>query len=60
MGNQNDAEDLTQEVFIRVLKSLPKFNSDYPLNTWILSIAKHVAIDHYRKRDLRPYLKRDF
>ena len=49
-GNQNDAEDLTQEVFIRVLKSLTNFNGKYNLKTWIFSIAKHVAVDHYRKK----------
>ncbi|MFB6467410.1 RNA polymerase sigma factor [Cytobacillus sp. Hz8] len=49
-GNQNDAEDLTQEVFIRVLNNLSNINSIVNLKTWIFSIAKHVAIDHYRKR----------
>lgn len=32
-GNWSDAEDLTQEVFIRVLKNLCNFNSRYNLNT---------------------------
>ena len=49
-GNQNDAEDLTQEVFIRVLNNLSNINSIVNIKTWIFSIAKHVAIDHYRKR----------
>lgn len=50
-GNQNDAEDLTQEVFIRVLNNLTKFHSgSCSLKTWIFSIAKHIAIDHYRKK----------
>jgi RNA polymerase sigma-70 factor (ECF subfamily) len=47
-GNQNDAEDLTQEVFIRILNNLSNINSIS--KTWIFTIAKHVAIDHYRKR----------
>jgi RNA polymerase sigma-70 factor, ECF subfamily len=49
-GNQNDAEDLTQEVFIRILNNLSNINSINNVKTWIFSIAKHVAIDHYRKR----------
>ncbi|MGM0837941.1 MAG: RNA polymerase sigma factor [Bacillota bacterium] len=49
-GNQNDAEDLTQEVFIRVLNHLSTFNNENKLKTWIFSIAKHVAVDHYRKK----------
>lgn len=55
-GNQNDAEDLTQEVFIRVLNNLANFNGGN-LKTWIFSIAKHTAIDHYRKKDLFLYLR---
>jgi len=49
-GNQNDAEDLTQEVFIRVLNNISNMNNINTIKTWIFSIAKHVAIDHYRKR----------
>ncbi|WP_285399280.1 RNA polymerase sigma factor [Lysinibacillus sp. fls2-241-R2A-57] len=59
-GNQNDAEDLTQEVFIRVLKDLSNFNSNYNLKTWIFSIAKHVAIDHYRKKRFSALFKDGF
>lgn len=59
-GNQNDAEDLTQEVFIRVLKGLSNFNSNYHLKTWIFSIAKHVAIDHYRKKRFSSLFKDGF
>jgi RNA polymerase sigma-70 factor, ECF subfamily len=49
-GSQNDAEDLTQEVFIRVLNHISELSSDSNLKTWIYSVAKHVAIDHYRKK----------
>ncbi|WP_226669414.1 RNA polymerase sigma factor [Metabacillus litoralis] len=59
-GNQNDAEDMTQEVFIRVLKNLPNFNSGNNLKTWIFSIAKHVAVDHYRKKKFASVFKDGF
>lgn len=49
-GNQNDAEDMTQEVFLRVLNNLSSLNRINNLKTWIFSIAKHVAVDHYRKK----------
>lgn len=49
-GNQTDAEDLTQEVFIKVLHSLSTFNHRVKLKTWILAIAKHTAIDHFRRK----------
>ena len=59
-GNQNDAEDMTQEVFIRVLNSLSTFNHAVHLKTWIFSIAKHVAIDHYRKAKFTSIFKERF
>ncbi|WP_042347865.1 RNA polymerase sigma factor [Bacillus massiliigorillae] len=59
-GNQNDAEDMTQEVFIRVLNNLSNYNSSQNLKTWVFSIAKHVAIDHYRKNRLVSILKKGF
>ncbi|MGG3564039.1 RNA polymerase sigma factor [Neobacillus rhizosphaerae] len=59
-GNQNDAEDLTQEVFIRVLNSFTKKNSISNVKTWIFTIAKHVAIDHYRKKRFSSLFKDGF
>jgi len=58
-GNKNDAEDLTQEVFIRVLNNLSNFNTG-SLKTWIFSIAKHIAIDHYRKKKFISIFKEGF
>ncbi|QFF98659.1 RNA polymerase sigma factor [Psychrobacillus glaciei] len=59
-GNQNDAEDFTQEVFIRVLNNLSNFNESNNLKTWIFSIAKHVAVDHYRKKKFTSFFKDGF
>ena len=59
-GNQNDSEDMTQEVFIRVLNNLSKYNHSARLKTWIFSIAKHVAIDHYRKAKFNSIIKDGF
>ncbi|MGM0846008.1 MAG: RNA polymerase sigma factor SigX [Bacillota bacterium] len=44
------AEDLVQEVYIRVLKSHNKFEGKSSEKTWLFSIAKNVAIDHFRKQ----------
>jgi RNA polymerase sigma-70 factor, ECF subfamily len=49
-NSQTEAEDLTQETFIRVFKSYPLFNHRSSTKTWIISIAKRTAIDYYRKR----------
>jgi RNA polymerase sigma-70 factor, ECF subfamily len=44
------AEDLVQEVYIRVLKSYKNFEGKSSEKTWLFSIAKNVAIDHFRKQ----------
>jgi RNA polymerase sigma-70 factor, ECF subfamily len=43
------AEDLVQEVYIRVLKAYDRFEGKSSEKTWLFSIAKNVAIDHFRK-----------
>ncbi|QHT46908.1 RNA polymerase sigma factor SigX [Halobacillus sp. ACCC02827] len=44
------AEDLVQEVYIRVIKSYHSFRKQSSEKTWLLSIARHVAIDYFRKQ----------
>ncbi|MEL3972390.1 RNA polymerase sigma factor SigX [Rossellomorea oryzaecorticis] len=48
--NRQQAEDLVQEVYIRVLKSHQHFEGKSSEKTWLFSIAKNVAIDHFRKQ----------
>ncbi|KMK93639.1 RNA polymerase sigma factor SigX [Rossellomorea marisflavi] len=48
--NRQLAEDLVQEVYIRVLKSHQHFEGKSSERTWLFSIAKNVAIDHFRKQ----------
>ncbi len=43
-----EAEDLTQEIFIRVNTALPNFRSDSQLSTWIYKIATNAALDKMR------------
>jgi RNA polymerase sigma-70 factor (ECF subfamily) len=54
IDRREDAEDLCQDVFLRVFRDIGKFRGDAKLSTWIGSIAYHVCIDHLRrnKRDL--------
>ena len=47
-GRHAEAEDLTQEIFLKVYKSLDKFNRDADFSTWLGSVARHYCIDHYR------------
>lgn len=45
-----DVEDLVQEVFIKAFKGIESFRHDSSPKTWLISIARHVAIDSARKR----------
>ncbi|MDQ0197456.1 RNA polymerase sigma factor SigX [Neobacillus ginsengisoli] len=48
--NKEHAEDLVQEVYIRVFKSYDRFEGKSSEKTWLFSIAKNVAIDYFRKQ----------
>jgi len=47
-GKHDEAEDLTQEIFLKVFKSLDKFHRDADFGTWLSSVARNYCIDHYR------------
>lgn len=49
LGGSEDAEDLTQEVFVRMYQSLDSFRSEASLNTWLFRIANNLCIDHFRR-----------
>jgi len=49
-NRQEDAEDLCQEIFIRVFKQVDKYRGDAKLSTWIGSIAYNACIDNLRKK----------
>jgi RNA polymerase sigma-70 factor, ECF subfamily len=48
--NREQTEDLVQEVYIRVFKSYHRFEGKSSEKTWLFSIARNVAIDHFRKQ----------
>ena len=53
-GNSTEAEDLSQEVFLRVYRTLASYRSAYGgFATWMTSVTRNLLIDHYRrtKRD---------
>jgi RNA polymerase sigma-70 factor (ECF subfamily) len=51
-----DAEDVAQEVFVKVGKALESFRGDSSLSTWIYRIATNAATDHLRKFASRQVL----
>lgn len=54
-GNIADAEDLTQEIFVRVWRNLKKFDGQKNFKTWIFAIAKNTSIDFLRKKKTIPF-----
>ncbi len=49
VGNAQEAEDITQEVFVRTWRNLKKFDKEKSFKTWIFSIAKNASFDFLRK-----------
>ena len=47
---QEDAEEITQDVFLKVYEALENFRGDSQLKTWIYKIAVNKSLDHTRKR----------
>lgn len=52
VGDVGDAQDLTQEAFMRMARGLPDFAGKAKFSTWLFQIAKNLGIDHLRKREL--------
>ncbi|MDR0798573.1 MAG: sigma-70 family RNA polymerase sigma factor [Dysgonamonadaceae bacterium] len=50
--NREDAEDITQEVFIKVFKSLEQFKEESEFSTWLYRIAYNTTLSELRKRKI--------
>ncbi len=53
-GDRMLAEDLTQEVFVRVFNGLPRFSQRCKFTTWLFQVAKNRVLDELRARERRP------
>jgi RNA polymerase sigma-70 factor, ECF subfamily len=51
-GNHHDAEDIAQDVFIKVYRSLGRFRHDAQLSSWLYRIVMNACIDHRRRHRL--------
>ena len=49
-GNHHDADDIAQEVFIKVYQSLARFRQDAQFTSWLYRIAMNACIDHRRRQ----------
>jgi len=53
-GDRSLAEDLTQEVFLRVFQGLPKFSLRCKFTTWLFQVTKNRVLDELRASERRP------
>jgi len=53
-GDKTLAEDLTQEVFLRVFQGLPRFSMRCKFTTWLFQVTKNRVLDELRARERRP------
>jgi RNA polymerase sigma factor (sigma-70 family) len=51
LQNEQDAEDITQEVFVSAWKNIKEFKSEAGINTWLFKIAVNNSIDLIRKKN---------
>ena len=60
VGKHDEAEDLTQDIFLKIFKALRTFDRRANFQTWIISISRNLCIDHYRSvRKERQTIARD-
>jgi RNA polymerase sigma-70 factor, ECF subfamily len=50
VGNRQTAEDLFQDTWLRVLERGAQYKPEHNFSTWLFSIARHLAIDHLRRK----------
>jgi len=60
VGKHDQAEDLTQDIFLKIFKSLDTFDRRANFQTWLISVSRNLCIDHYRSvRKERETINRD-
>ncbi len=60
VGRHDEAEDLTQDIFLKIFRALHTFDRRANFQTWLISISRNLCIDHYRSvRKERATMARD-
>ena len=60
VGKHDLAEDLAQDIFLKIFKSLDTFDRRANFQTWLISVSRNLCIDHYRSvRKERETIDRD-
>lgn len=60
LGNRQEAEDLTQEVFLNAYRSFPHFRKESKTSTWLYSIAINLWRNELRRKKFKKWLSLDF
>jgi RNA polymerase sigma-70 factor (ECF subfamily) len=60
VGKHDEAEDLAQDIFLKIFRSLDTFDRRANFQTWLISVSRNLCIDHYRSvRKERETIDRD-
>lgn len=59
LRNPTAAEDMTQDIFLRIWKGLPGYNGKASLSTWIYTISRNTCLSELKKRANRPTVSLD-
>ena len=59
IGNQTQAEDLAQEVLLRIWKGLPGYHGGASLSTWIYTITRNTCLTELKRRAQHPTISLD-
>jgi RNA polymerase sigma-70 factor (ECF subfamily) len=52
LENRHDAEDVTQETFVKAYRGIQRYDSTYAFSTWLFTIAKRTLANHFRSAHL--------
>lgn len=50
VARYDDAEDLTQEIFVKLFRSIATYDRRAKFETWLANVTRNLCIDHYRRR----------
>ena len=53
LGRREEVEDIAQDVFLRVYRSLSRYDPERPLKAWVSRITANACLDELRKRKIR-------
>lgn len=60
VNNENEVNDIAQEVFLKIYKSLDSYNPEYKFSTWAVKITTNYCIDVVRKRKVETVPIEDY